>query len=428
MDTEGKNQEKRSLKLKQITDKIIVIAVLVAVFGSGYRLGEKRFLNTPKTPSFSYSTQNLDTRNTRNLDFKLFWEAWNALEDKYVDKKKLDPQTLYYGAIKGMIASVGDSYTFFLTPEENKESKKDLEGKFFGIGAELGLKSGQIVVVTPLKESPAQKAGIRAGDAIMKINGESTRSVTLFDAVNKIRGKKDTIVTLTILRADMDKTIDIKVKRDEINIPFVESIYEDDVAIVTLSRFGDPTNALWDKIVQDIAAKRSKGKVKGMVLDVRGNPGGYLQSAVHIASEFVPDKTVLVKQEYADQDPDIYTADHHGKLIGLPVVVLLNAGSASASEIVAGALRDTISAKLVGENSFGKGTVQTADDLSSGAGIHITISKWILPKGSWIHETGLKPDITVENKLENGNTLTRETDEQMNKAVETLRKIISQKG
>ncbi|MBP9798293.1 S41 family peptidase [Candidatus Woesebacteria bacterium] len=417
----GNSQNKP--QLKSFTDKIIIVAILIAVFGSGYRMGERKAQSKPRDTAYKYSVENLEEGNTQNIDFSLFWEAWNSLEQKYVDKKKVDPKVLYYGAIKGMVASVGDSYTFFLTPDENKESKRDLEGKFFGIGAELGLKNNQIMIVTPLKNSPAERAGIKPGDYIIEVDGASTKNWTLFEAVNKIRGDKGTKVALTVVREGADKELKIPVERGEINVPFVEVTYENDVAIVELSRFGDPTNDLWDKISDEIAQKKQTGQIKGMIIDVRGNPGGYLQSAIHISSDFVKKDTVIVKQEYADQEPDIYTSDRDGKLIGMPVVMLMNAGSASAAEIVGGALRDTVGAKIVGENSFGKGTVQTAEDLTGGAGIHITISKWILPKGSWINEKGIKPDYPIENDTADGNTLTRETDLQLNKAVEVLNSV-----
>lgn len=406
--------------MKRITDKLLILTILIAVFASGYRMGTKKAVSTPRSPAYNYNVQNLEEGNTRNLDFSLFWEAWNKLEEEYVDKKKLDPKILYYGAIKGMVAAAGDTYTFFLTPEENSESKRDLAGKFFGIGAELGLRNNTIVVVTPLKNSPAEKAGILAGDIVSKVDGKATTNWTLFEAVSKIRGEKDTPVVLTVMREGLDDEKAIKIMRGEIDIPFVEVSYENNVAIVELTRFGDHTNDLWDGIVNEMVTKRAQGTLKGIVIDMRGNPGGLLQSAVHVSSEFLVKDQIIVKQEYADQDPEIYTAVRTGKLRGVPVVVLLNKGSASAAEIVAGALRDNIGAKIIGENSFGKGTVQAAEELSQGAGIHVTISKWVLPKGSWIHETGIKPDIAIKNDISDGFTLTRETDKQLDAAIKEV--------
>jgi carboxyl-terminal processing protease len=194
------------------------------------------------------------------------------------------------------VASVNDNYTFFLTPEENQQSKDDLKGIFFGIGAELGMNDNQIVVVTPLKNSPAEKAGVKPGDVVVKVNHESTTNWTLQQAVAKIRGPKGEKVILTMRRNDKD--VDVTVVRDEINIPFVETKYEGNVAIIELSRFGEPTNDLWDKTVEELLARKNQGKLSGIVLDMRGNPGGYLDGAIHVASEFLTSRDLVVKHDY----------------------------------------------------------------------------------------------------------------------------------
>jgi len=396
----------------------MIVAILL-IFALGFRTGQYSIEKSKREPSFSYKVKNLQEKNTRDIDFSLFWETWNALEDHYVDKKKLDPNQLYYGAIKGMVASVGDSYTFFLTPEENKQSKDDLGGHFEGIGAELGLKNNQIVVVTPLKNSPAEKAGIKAGDIISKVDGASTKNWTLNQAVSKIRGPKGKKVVLTMSRKE--KEVDISVVRDQINVPFVELSYEEKTAIIELSRFGDDTDRLWDQAINKIVDAQEKGNVDSIVLDMRGNPGGYLDGAVYIASEFLPKGSLVVKQEFADKPTETYLTKREGKLLSIPLVVLVNEGSASAAEIVAGALRDYKRATLVGEKTFGKGSVQQAIDLKDGAGVHVTISKWILPKGDWIHQKGIEPKTVVKNEIPEGNTLTKENDLQLKKAIEIVR-------
>ena len=409
------------MKLSFITHKLLLISLVIALFGAGYRMGEYRTQKELRQkPAYNYTVSNIDEGNTRNIDFALFWETWNALEENYVDKTKLDPKVLYYGAIKGMVSSLGDSYTFFLTPEENQQSKDDLGGKFEGIGAELGLKNNQIVIVTPLKNSPAEKAGVRAGDIILEVDGKSTEGWTLNQAVSEIRGPKGEPVLLTLLR--IDEEIEISIKRDQINIPFVELEFEKDVAVIELTRFGDNTNKLWDQTVSTINQRIRQGTVKGVVLDMRGNPGGFLDGAVYIASEFLPQGKIIVKQQYANDTKEEYTVERRGKLLDIPLVVLINEGSASASEIVAGALRDHERATLVGQKTFGKGSVQQALDLSEGAGVHITISKWILPDGEWINDKGIEPSVKVENTVEDGNTLSRESDIQLNRAIELLRK------
>ena len=396
----------------------MIVAILL-IFALGFRTGQYSIEKSKREPSFSYKVKNLQEKNTRDIDFSLFWETWNALEDHYVDKKKLDPNQLYYGAIKGMVASVGDSYTFFLTPEENKQSKDDLGGHFEGIGAELGLKNNQIVVVTPLKNSPAEKAGVKAGDIISKVDATSTKNWTLNQALSKIRGPKGKKVVLTMSRKE--KEIDISVVRDQINVPFVELSYEEKTAIIELSRFGDDTDRLWDQAINKIVDAQEKGNVDSIVLDMRGNPGGYLDGAVYIASEFLPKGSLVVKQEFADKPTETYLTKREGKLLSIPLVVLVNEGSASAAEIVAGALRDYKRATLVGEKTFGKGSVQQAIDLKDGAGVHVTISKWILPKGDWIHQKGIEPKTVVKNEIPEGNTLTKENDLQLKKAIEIVR-------
>jgi carboxyl-terminal processing protease len=407
--------------IKYFSNTVILLCGTIIVFTLGFKSGSA-FSSLSGNPNSKYSIQNLNEGNKNKLDFSLFWQTWNAIEENYIDRGKIKPQELYYGAIKGMVASLGDSYTYFLTPEEFQESKDELHGTFEGIGAELGLKQGQIVIVSPLKDSPAEKAGLLASDIILKVDGKKTDNWTLHEAVNKIRGPHGKKVTLTVFRQSIQDEKTISVVRDKISIKFVELTYENDVAIVELSRFGDDTVELWNKSVDEIASKWKQGKVKGMVLDLRGNPGGFLDGAVYISSEFLHEGDVVVKQEYSDKKQDIYRADREGKLVGIPLTILINGGSASASEIVAGALRDNKKATLVGEKSFGKGTVQQVFDLSNNAGVHITISRWILPKGDWIHENGIKPNIEVKNEDDLENTLTRDKDKQLDKAIEVLKK------
>lgn len=397
------------MTLNKLTRVLFVISVGVFLFGSGFKLGQYQSVR-----SF---TQTVSSQK-EPIDFSLFWDTWKQVESKYVDKKKLDSQKMFYGAIKGMVASIGDPYTFFMTPEENKQSKADLEGKFEGIGAQLGLENGAIVVIAPLKNSPAVKAGVQAGDIITKVDGKSTKDWTLFQAVSKIRGEGGTVVKLALFRKD--KEVEVAITRAEIKVDSVELTFEKDVAILKLTKFGDDTNAEWVKAASEIAKRYTAGTVKGMVLDLRDNPGGYLQSAVYIGSDFLPEGSLVVKQEAYDGTSEDYYVERPGKLLSIPVVVLVNKGSASAAEIVSGALRDYKRAKLVGEKTFGKGSVQEAVDLKKGAGLHVTVAKWIFPKGDWINDKGVEPDVTVENKIPEGNTLTRETDTQLDKAIETL--------
>lgn len=354
------------------------------------------------------------------VDFSIFWNVWNKLEANYYDKTKLDPTKMLNGAIEGMVQSLGDPYTMFLPPVANTNFKDGLAGQFSGIGAELGTKDKQIIVIAPLVGSPAEKAGIKAGDLILKVNAEATIDWTLPATVDKIRGPKGTSVTLTILHKDSEKPLDIKIVRDVITVKSVVGWVKDvkdidginlpaggskdqkgKIAYVRLSQFGDSTNNDWLTIINKIFLQMQQEKdVKGLIIDLRNNPGGYLTDAVFISSEFLKQGKPVVLQENAQGARTTLPVERKGLMYEVPVIILINKGSASASEIVAGALRDNkINGKsraiLVGETSFGKGTIQQADDLGSGAGLHVTIAKWLTPDGIWVHGKGLKPDIEV---------------------------------
>lgn len=395
-------------KRLKIINFIFILAFIIVIFGSGYKLGEQQYLNNLQKQF------NLPNSFNNNQTFS---KVLDILQKKYVDKQKINQEKLYYGAIKGAVASLNDPYTFFLTPEENKQSKDDLQGKFEGIGAQLGLKNGRIIVIAPLKNSPAEKSGVKAGDFINAVDSEKTAGWTLNQAVSKIRGPKRTKVKLTLERNNKELTVDII--RDEIHVSSVELSYKNNVAILKLNQFGENTNDEWDKAVDEIKSQYDQKKIKGMILDLRDNPGGYLQSSIYIASEFLTIGKIVVKQQSVNQSLNYYV-ERNGRLLDIPLVVLINQGSASASEILAGALRDYKRAKLVGEKSFGKGSVQEAIDLDKGAGIHITVAKWILPNGDWINEKGIKPDIEVKNEIDEKNTLTPDNDKQLDTALKVL--------
>lgn len=414
-------KKKLSFNVKLFSNIVIAISSALIIFLVGFRVGQFSINSISDSPSSKYNVENLEEGNVTDLDFSLFWETWNALEDYYIDRGEIEPKDLYYGAIKGMVAALGDSYTYFLSPEEFQQSKEDLEGTFEGIGAELGLRQGQIVIVSPLKDSPAEKAGALPGDVITKVDGEDATEWTLYEAVTNIRGPRGEEVVLTVYRPSIQDEQDISIIRDKINIKFVEVKYENNIAVIELSRFGENTIELWDQAVREITQRNRQGNLDGIVLDMRGNPGGFLEGAIYIATDFLNRGELIISQEYSDQSPDEFRADRDGRLVGIPTVVLINEGSASASEIVAGALRDNDKAKLVGMTSFGKGTVQQVFDLQQDAGIHITISRWVLPDGDWIHENGIEPDVEIDNEIEEGNTRTRETDKQLDKAIELLR-------
>lgn len=364
-----------------------------------------------------------------NIDFTPMWVVLEKIQKDYYDKNAITSEKLLNGAISGMVDSLGDPYTVYLPPQQNENFKQGLAGKFEGIGAELGTKSSAIVVVKPLYGSPAQKAGIRIGDSILKVNDESTQGMTVAQAVEKIRGPKGTPINLTVLHLDDDKPEVIKIVRDEITVKSVEGWIKpvneikevklpntkDQVMYLRLSQFGDNTNQEWLSLINSLDIQRKNKAIKGVILDLRYNPGGYLNDAVFIASEFLPTGNTVVMQDDGKGQPLKMDVSRKGLLLDVPVVVLINKGSASASEIVAGALRDNGRARLVGEISFGKGTIQQAEDLGAGAGIHVTVAKWLTPNGTWVHKKGLEPDVKVDV-----DTKDQSHDAQLEKAIRDL--------
>jgi len=369
-----------------------------------------------------------------NVDFSQFWLVWEKLQAGYYDKSKLDSQKMLNGAIEGLVQSLGDPFTIYLPSSQNNNFKQGLAGQFSGIGAELGTRDKDIIVISPLDGSPAKSAGIRAGDIILKVDNESTLGWSLSQAVEKIRGPKDTFVTLTVLQRNDKKETEIKIKRDVIIVKsvtgYVKKVKDVDqvqslkfkdrtesVAYVRLSQFGDDTNKDWTVLVDKLNSQRQNVKdFKGVILDLRNNPGGYLTDAVFIASEFLSRGNSVVLEETGTFERRSLDVSREGKFLSVPVIVLINKGSASASEIVAGALQDHQRAKLVGETSYGKGTIQQAEDFGNGAGIHITVAKWLTPNGTWVNEKGLTPDVNVPFNAND------KTDVQLEKAIEELLK------
>lgn len=411
--------------------QVVIISLLLIFLGGvvGFKLG--RGQNIPLFSSAVAALPSTKLTNTavpeshKEVDFTEFWDVWNRLEQRYHDTSKFDTRKMVDGAIAGMTSSLGDPYTLYLPISEQKRASDDLNGSFDGVGIQLGYKNNAVVVVAPLKGMPAEAAGIIAGDYVIKVKDKQkgiekeTAGVPIPEVVSMIRGAKGTEVTLTMLREGQEPR-DVPLKRDTIVVPSVELTFTENsgkkIAHLKLTQFGGRTNQEWKEAVDKILAENAQG----VVLDMRNNPGGYLQEAVSIASEFIPDGLVVTQEGRAEKIP--YYSTKKGRLTKVPVVVLINKGSASASEIVAGALRDQRKALLVGENSFGKGTVQDAQELPSGAGLHVTVAKWVLPGGDWIHEKGLKP--AVEIKAEERKEGEEPKDVQYDKSVEEIVKLI----
>lgn len=333
-----------------------------------------------------------NTALTKTADFDLFWNVWKLLEKEYVNKDKLTEKEMLYGAIHGLVSATNDPYTVFMDPKQAKSFDDDMAGTFEGIGAEIGIKKNVLVVVAPLPDTPAEKAGVRAGDIILSINGTSTQNMTTDKAVSLIRGPKGTEVVLRVLHLSDSKDTEIKIKREAIIVKSVRTeLRADGIYVIKVSNFNNDTEELFIKAVSDAMLK----KPKGIILDLRNNPGGYLETAISMASFWVKEG-VVVSEHFHDGSVNEYKAEGQALLNGIKTVVLVNQGSASASEIVSGALKDYKLATIVGKQTFGKGSVQVLENLSDGSSLKITVAKWMTPKGDNIGEKGIAPDIDVD--------------------------------
>lgn len=378
----------------------------------GWKLGTNN-IDTPAglatIPFINSSTPS----NAPNMN--RFWQVYNIVLTKYVEKDKVTADKLIEGATAGLVSALDDPYSVYLTEKQNKSVEEDLGGSFEGIGVQLGFnKDKQLVVIAPLKDTPGERAGMLAGDIIWQINDKDTYGISLPEAVEQIKGPKGTKVKLKIQHEGKEELTDVEIIRDSIQVKSIEIelLENNSIAHVTINRFGDQTRNEWDSAVNTIL----KNNIKKLVLDVRNNPGGYLETAKYINSDFM-DGVVVGSENYKGEKTQ-ERAQHAARLKGVKVVGLINKGSASASEIVSGALQDRGIAKLVGETSFGKGTVQEVETLSGGTGLHITTAKWLLPSGKWIHKIGLKPDYEVKLTPED---ITNKKDPQLEKALELVK-------
>ncbi len=394
--------------------KVLGLIILVAfVFALGWNVGAGQVRQN--TGAFPTDQQTGQISSSDKVDMQLFWDVWSLLASKYVDPSVLDYKNMIYGSIRGMVYSLEDPYTTFLTPKENKDFQESMNGTLEGIGAELTLRDGMITVVSPLNGSPAKRAGLQPEDVILKVNGEDIMDFSLEQVVMKIRGPKGTKVKLTIGRKGQGEPFDMEIVRETININSVEWKMVGDIADIKLNQFGGKTKDEFTKAISEILLKRPEG----IILDLRYNGGGYLDGAVDIASEFVEKgKVVSVKKRNPEEDEVIYVTGK-ARIAKVPMVVLINKGSASASEIVAGAIRDNGRGTIIGETSFGKGTVQEVENLIDGSSLRITIAKWYTPNNVNISEVGIKPDIEVERSIED---IKADKDPQLDAALDYLKK------
>lgn len=388
---------------------VAVVLAFFAVFFSGYIVGRLEVVQDPsRAISQNTAIINRDKNKPANTDFSLFWDAWKVIDDRYV--KKPNDQDRVHGAIAGMVASLGDPYTMFMKPSENERFSQDISGNFEGIGAELVQKDGYITVVAPLDNSPAQRSGLMAGDIIIKIDDKDAPG-TLDEGVKLIRGKKGTEVKLTVVRGGKEK--EITIVRDTVEVKSVSYSLKDGIAVVKLNQFSANTTEQLDEILKKVSAD----KPKGLVLDLRNNPGGLLDKAITITSHFIEPGSVVIERD-KDGKETVLRTEAVANRVTLPMVVLINKGSASASEILAGAIQDAERAQLVGETSFGKGSVQTIENLKDGSAVRVTIAEWLTPKKREINKVGITPDITVGLSEED---VAAGRDPQLDKALELLK-------
>lgn len=401
---------------KEIRNLFLILALVAVTTLVSFNLGKKEGLEVAG-----------ENNSTQALDLSLMWKVKEKLEKNFLDKDKINKNDLVYGAIGGMVASLKDPYTVFLAPKENKSSNDDLAGEFGGVGIQLGYKENSLAVMAPLAKTPAEKAGIKAGDLILRIVDKEnnidrdTTGISLDEAVSLIRGKVGTEVTLKMYREGEKDTFEVILKRENIVVPSMEMEWVEKggkkVAWVKLYKFSEQIYTDWPEAVEKINSEKIKlgANFGGIILDLRNNPGGYLQASVLVASDFLKEG-VVVTQKSSDGKEEVYRVDEtRGGLVNDKLVVLVNEGSASAAEILAGALKGHDRTKLVGMKSFGKGTVQQPIDFADGSGLHVTIAKWLLPDGKNIHGEGVKPDVEV--KFETKGTY---KDTQLEKALEQL--------
>ena len=394
----------------------LVIAFLVfalaASFAGGFYLGQISGYVPPIK-----GVTNLGAGQPEDVDFSLFWDAWRVIQEEYVGPEPLDFQAMVYGAIEGMVNSLGDPYTTFMTPEDTKIFLEDISGSFSGVGVEIGIRDNELRVIAPVEGTPAERAGLRAGDHIVQINKDAfTADLTIDQAVTLIRGPEGTKVTLTIRREGWEEPRDFEIERAIINVPSLRWEMRDEIAYVKIFQFSEKLRSDFANLERE--AFRSTDKI---VLDLRNNPGGYLHTAVDIAGWFLQGGDVVVIEDFGPaEERKEYKARGNARLYDHKVVVLINEGTASASEILAGALRDNRGVLLIGETSFGKGSVQELRELQDDSSLKVTVAQWLTPSGALIGGQGLEPDIAVSLSDED---FEEERDPQLDRAIEVLNNL-----
>ncbi|MGA2417640.1 MAG: S41 family peptidase [Candidatus Staskawiczbacteria bacterium] len=404
---------------KKIIYSIALVVAFIAVFGLGIWVGVTKIAYHVPQPG--------------TIDFSLFWDAYGKLQQNFIDPSKIDNQKVIYGAIEGMTNSLGDPYTEFFNPQQAQIFQSDLAGSFDGIGVEIGMKNDLLTVIAPLPGTPGDNAGLKSGDEILKINGKDATNTTVDEAVDLIRGPKGTSVTLNIFRNGWSSARDFKITRDTIVVPSMKwSLKDNDVAYIQIFQFDETLPSDFKTAALQIL----QSPAKKIVLDLRGDPGGYLESAQDVAGWFLQNGQTVAAEDFGKNKTEdcgvnksvvvngetecLYVAQGNAELANYPIVVLIDQGSASASEILAGALRDNKNIKLIGTKSFGKGSVQEVVNLNGGSFLKITIARWLTPKGNSISEIGLTPDVKVDITDQD---ISAKKDPQLDKALEIVQSM-----
>lgn len=402
----------------------ILFLLLVIVIGGAFYAGTRidKYSNpAPDVPKATSSQTTVNEGFSDDVDFSLFWDTVRVIKSKYYDAENIKDEKLLYGAIKGLFSPLDDPYSTFFEPSDAKKFHEDLNGSFGGIGAEIGIREGQLLIIAPLKGNPAEEVGLKAGDKILKVDDEITNNLNVEESVKIIRGEPGTIVTLLILRDGWKEAKEFKITRRIIQIPTLDwEMKPDGIAYFHLYNF----NANAPTLLYEKALLTFLNDAKGIVFDLRNNPGGYLEISTNIAGWFVKRGDIIVKERFGSGKEKKLVSNGNAAFINLPIVLLVNGGSASASEIFAGALRDNRGIKFIGEKTFGKGTVQEVEMLKNGSMVKVSIAEWLTPSGHTINKKGLEPDFEVKMTDED---LEKDRDPQLEKAIEVLKAKIEKK-
>ena len=393
---------------------VVFLVFLSGVFFGQYQT-KKTLQNQGAIEGKVLHQQSSSPSALKDVDFQAFWDIWKIVKERHVEQAVSDKK-LFYGAIAGMVGSLQDPYSVFFDPEFAQKFSKELEGTFDGIGAEIGIKQNEVTVIAPLPGTPASSAGIKAGDRILAIDGIDTTGMLIEEAVTRIRGQKGTQVKLLVFREGFKTPKEFLITRETITVESVtwkmDAVGKKKIAHITITHFNETTEARFSEAVRSLLLENPDG----LVLDLRNNPGGFLDTAVKVAGEWIVHDVVVI-ENFSDNTKKNYNSDGNARLLDVPTIVLVNGGSASASEIVAGALQDYGKAKLVGEKTYGKGSVQDYSEFSDGSALKLTVALWLTPKGRSINKEGIAPDVEVKMSTEDFNN---DKDPQLEKAYQLL--------